>query len=120
MSLNDSKAGRECSTRKNVYGEISSIYNNFEISTDLLALMQTDLINELKKLAAKNNVTKLTISWVKPDAAIVDKTERSLFPSQFLSQGTRKSIPHSLAGFKREMRFLEIARGGSRGGAGLT
>ena len=55
-----------------------SIYDNFEISTDLLTQMQNDLINELKKLAAKIGVTKFTITWIKPDAAIVDKSGRAV------------------------------------------
>ena len=55
-----------------------SIYDNFEISTDLLTQMQNDLIIELKKLAAKIGVTKFTITWVKPDAAIVDKSGRAV------------------------------------------
>ena len=55
-----------------------SIYDNFEISTDLLTQMQNDLINELKKLATKTGVTKFTITWVNPDAAIVDKSGRAV------------------------------------------
>lgn len=55
-----------------------SIYDNFEISTDLLTQMKNDLINELKKLATKIGVTKFTITWVNPDAAIVDKSGRAV------------------------------------------
>ena len=55
-----------------------SIYDNFEISTDLLSQMQNDLITELKKLATKIGVTRFTITWVNPDAAIVDKSGRAV------------------------------------------
>ncbi len=55
-----------------------SIYDNFEIPTDLLTQMQNDLITELKKLTTKIGVTKFTITWVNPDAAIVDKSGRAV------------------------------------------
>lgn len=55
-----------------------SIYDNFEISTDLLTKMQNDLVTEIKKLATKIGVTKFTITWINPEAAIVDKSGRAV------------------------------------------
>ena len=40
--------------------------------------MQNDLITELKKLATKIGVKKFTVTWVNPDAAIVDKSGRAV------------------------------------------
>ena len=55
-----------------------SIYDNFEISTDLLTKMQNELVTEIKKLATKIGLKKFTITWINPEAAIVDKSGRAV------------------------------------------
>ena len=54
-----------------------SIYDSFEIEESLLKTMQNDFVRKLNS-CPHNGLSVATIKWIKPDAAIVDRSGRAI------------------------------------------